>query len=77
MKKLVYLIVCIVSILITSVNAQEKSLYKTTSAPFSGTKEFCSFPKPVKFVVSITGNKVVINKIYKDQINRVTGILKN
>ena len=46
-------------------------------APFQGVKEFCSFSKPLKFKVSITGNKVIITRIYNDNTRQVNGIIKN
>jgi hypothetical protein len=46
-------------------------------APFQGVKEFCSFSKPLKFKVSITGTKVIITRIYNDNTRQVNGIIKN
>jgi len=40
-------------------------------------KEFCSFSKPVKFKLSVTGNGVIITKTYKDNTSRINGIMKN
>jgi hypothetical protein len=77
MKKLVFLILCLSALSITSINAQKKPLHKATATPFQGVKEFCSFTKPTRFKVSITGNKIVITKTYNENSNTVTGIIKN
>jgi hypothetical protein len=73
-----HLIFLCVSFLYTSItSAQKKAVSKTTTAPFQGVKEFCSFSKPLKFKVSITGNKVIITRIYNDNTRQVNGIIKN
>ncbi len=56
----------------------KRNLYiKLQQLPFKGVKEFCSFTKPAKFKVSITGNKIVITKTYNENSSTVTGIIKN
>ncbi len=77
MKLLIYLTVCFVSLTGKNLDAQKKPEHKAATTPFQGTKQFCSFYKPTKFKVSITGNKIVITKTYKDQSSTVTGIIKN
>jgi hypothetical protein len=57
--------------------AQKKSLHKATTSPYQGTKEFCSFSKPVKYKVTITGRKVIIIYLYKDYKNIVKGEFRN
>ncbi len=58
-------------------SAQKEAISKTTTAPFQGVKEFCSFSKPLKFKVSITGTIVIITRIYNDNTRQVNGIIKN
>lgn len=73
MKKFIYLILfCFLAI--TNLNAQKNHSDKTT-IPFQGTKEFCSFYKPVKYIVSIKGNKAVITYKYKNYSNSVKGVI--
>jgi hypothetical protein len=76
MKNLVFLFV-VLFMLITNISAQKKTVQKLAVAPFQGVKEFCSFLKPIKFKVSVTGNKVIITRIYNDNIRRINGIIKN
>ncbi len=77
MKNLIFLCISFLFISITDISAQKKAAQKTTIAPFQGVKEFCSFLKPIKFKVSVTGNKVIITRIYNDNIQRINGIIKN
>ena len=49
----------------------------TTLAPFQGTKEFCSFLKPVKFMVTITGSKVKIIYTNNESSDTTNGVFKN
>lgn len=62
---------------IANVNAQKKPVHKATASPFQGTKEFCSFTKPVKYKVTITGKKVIIIYLYKEYKNIVKGEFRN
>lgn len=64
-------------ILISNANAQKKPVYKATASPFQGTKEFCSFTKPTKYKVTITGKKVTIIYLYKEYKNIVKGEFRN
>ncbi len=68
---------CVSFLYISITSAQKKAISKTTTAPFQGVKEFCSFSKPPKFKVSITGTKVIITRIYNDNTRQVKGIIKN
>jgi len=77
MKKLVSLILCLVALSITNINAQKKPVHKATATPFQGVKEFCSFTRHAKFKVSITGNKIVITKTYNENSSTVTGMITN
>lgn len=73
MTKLLSIIFCLVSLTFSNVDAQKEPVHKVTSAPFQGTKEFCSFLKPVKYKVTISGNKVAIVYLYKEYKNIVKG----
>lgn len=75
MKKSIYLTLCCF-LSITILNAQKNKSYKT-STPFQGTKEYCSFIKPVKYIVSIKGNKAIITYKYKNYSNSVKGLFRN
>lgn len=77
LKNLILLCVSFLFLSIIDTIAQKKAVRKTTTAPFQGVKEFCSFSKPLKFKVSITGSKVIITRIYNDNTSRINGIIKN
>lgn len=76
MKNLIILCISLFTS-ITNISAQKRATPKNVKAPFQGVKEFCSFSKPLKFKVSITGNKVLITRIYKDNTSLIKGIKKN
>lgn len=77
MKNLICLVTCVILFSITHANAQKKPVHKATASPFQGTKEFCSFSKPVKYKVTITGKKVTIIYLYKEYKNIVKGEFRN
>ncbi len=76
MKTLI-LFMGLVSLSITHSYAQKKPVDKATAAPFQGTKHFCSFLKPVKFDVTVKGNKVSIIHTYKEYVKKVEGAFIN
>ncbi|HKG69639.1 MAG TPA: hypothetical protein VKA92_12280 [Segetibacter sp.] len=76
MKTLVFIGISLF-ISIAHTNAQKRIVQKTTKSPFQGIKEFCSFSKPIKFKLSVTGNGVITTKTYKDNTSRINGIMKN
>jgi hypothetical protein len=53
------------------------SFQKPALVPFQGVKEFCSFSKPVKYKVSVTGNKVIITYLYKEYKKMIKGEFRN
>ncbi len=55
----------------------KKNVHKTAATPFQGTKEFCSFSKPVKYKVTMTGNKVIITYLYKEYKRMIKGEFRN
>ncbi len=76
MKNLIFLGV-VLFISTTNISAQKKAFQKPAQLPFHGVKEFCSFSKPVKYKVSITGNKVIITYLYKEYEKMIKGEFKN
>ncbi len=68
---------CFMFLSIANPNAQKKHVHRATIIPFQGTKEFCSFSKPVKYKVTITGKKVAIVYLYKEYKNIVKGEFRN
>ncbi len=76
MKNLIFLCV-VLFISTTNISAQKKAFQKPAKLPFQGVKEFCSFSKPVKYKVSVTGNKVIITYLYKEYKKIIKGEFKN
>lgn len=69
-----------ITLLITAIvcfACSNSSAQKTFSTPFQGTKEFCSFLKPVKFIVTISGSKAKIIHINSNQRDTTNGVFRN
>lgn len=73
MRSVVVILFTILSFYYNTVTGQSKRTTKYPGTPFQGTKEFCSFSKPVKYNVTITGNKVTIIYLYKEDKNTIKG----
>ena len=61
---------------IKNLNAQKNHSFKTTT-PFQGTKEYCSFIKPVKYIVFIKGKNALITYKYKNYSKTAKGSFRN
>lgn len=77
MKNALLLSINLLFLLVASLNAQNKLSLNTAIVPFQGTKHFCSFLKPVKYDVTIKGNKVSIIYTYKGYVKKITGTFVN
>jgi len=66
-----------ITLIATSVNAQNPNSKKTAIAPFQGTKEFCEFYQRSKYRVTIKSNLVAIFLIEGLDTSRVHGKIIN
>jgi len=66
-----------ITLITTSVNAQDSNTKKTAAAPFQGTKEFCEFYQRSKYLVTIKNNIVKIFFIEDQDTSRINGKITN
>jgi hypothetical protein len=66
-------IIAVISFTINNAAGQSSNKSELSTAPFQGTKTYCSFLKPVKFIVTVRQNLVTIICNYKDESDTTTG----